>query len=157
MTILADQSSYCLNNQNNNSKLPQAFLKLVYLALITIECPSTSSQTRHLYSCSYRRICEQILKIDKNQERPHLFDDNEPLIRLYSCLIVLLTCNKIIDLISSYNQLRLDLNSKSFIDLFVTNRGVIALYRWLKPPSHHRRCKINRKKNFLIISNLIFF
>ncbi len=75
------------------------------------------------------------------KERPHFFDDTEPLIRLYSCLIVLLTCNKIIDLIASYNQLRLDLNSKVFIDLFVTNYGIIALYRWLKPPSQHKRCK----------------
>ncbi|CAF4017445.1 unnamed protein product [Rotaria sp. Silwood2] len=112
---------------------------LIYFSLITIECPTTSGQTRHLYSCSYRRLCEQILKCEKNQERPHLFDDNEPLIRLYACLIVLLTCNKIIDLIACYNQLRLDLNSKAFIDLFVTNFGIIALYRWLKPPSHHKR------------------
>ncbi len=75
------------------------------------------------------------------KERPHLFDDNEPLIRLYACLIVLLTCNKIIDLIASYNQLRLDLNSKPFIDLFVTNYGIIALYRWLKPATHHKAHK----------------
>ncbi|CAF0752819.1 unnamed protein product [Adineta steineri] len=137
LTILADQSSFCLNK--NHSNLIISYLKLVYFSLITIECPITSGQTRHLYSCSYRRLCEQILKCDKNQERPHLFDDNEPLIRLYACLIVLLTCNKIIDLITSYNQLRLDLNSKPFIDLFVTNYGIIALYRWLKPPSHHKR------------------
>ncbi|CAF0721773.1 unnamed protein product [Adineta steineri] len=137
LTILADQSSFCLNK--NHSNLIISYLKLVYFSLIMIECPTTSGQTRHLYSCSYRRLCEQILKCDKNQERPHLFDDNEPLIRLYACLIVLLTCNKIIDLITSYNQLRLDLNSKPFIDLFVTNYGIIALYRWLKPPSHHKR------------------
>ncbi|CAF0890680.1 unnamed protein product [Adineta ricciae] len=137
LTILADQSNFCLNK--NHSNLILSYLKLVYYSLITIECPTTGGQTRHLHSCSYRRLCEQILKCEKNQERPHLFDDNEPLIRLYACLIVLLTCNKIIDLIACYNQLRLDLNSKAFIDLFVTNRGIIALYRWLKPPSHHKR------------------
>ncbi|CAF0922558.1 unnamed protein product [Rotaria sp. Silwood1] len=138
LSILADQSSFCLNK--NYSNLILSYLKLVYFSLITIECPTTSGQTRHLHSCSYRRLCEQILKCDKNQkERSHLFDDNEPLIRLYACLIVLLTCNKIIDLIACYNQLRLDLNSKAFIELFVTNYGIIALYRWLKPPSHHKR------------------
>ncbi|CAF1168159.1 unnamed protein product [Rotaria sordida] len=139
INILVDQSSFCLNK--NYSNLILSYLKLVYFSLISIECPTTSGQTRHLYSCSYRRLCEQILKCEKNQERPHLFDDNEPLIRLYACLIVLLTCNKIIDLITCYNQLRLDLNSKAFIDLFVTNYGIIAFYRWLKPPSHHKRCK----------------
>lgn len=156
LTILIDQSTFGWNKTNSNFTL--SYLKLLYFSLITIECPTTNGQTRHLHSCSHRRLCEQILKCEKNQvssmeydwinssgisskERPHFFDDNEPLIRLYSCLIVLLTCNQIIDLIASYNQLRLDLNSKAFIDLFVTNRGVIALYRWLKPPSPHRRCK----------------
>ncbi|CAF2054553.1 unnamed protein product [Rotaria magnacalcarata] len=137
LSILADQSSFCLHK--NHSNLILSYLKLVYFSLITIECPTTSGQTRHLYSCSYRRLCEQILKCEKNQERPHLFDDNEPLIRLYACLIVLLTCNKIIDLIACYNQLRLDLNSKPFIDIFVQNYGIVSLYRWLRPPSHHKR------------------
>jgi hypothetical protein len=65
LTILADQSSFCLNK--NNSNLILSYLKLIYFSLITIECPTTSGQTRHLYSCSYRRLCEQILKCDKNQ------------------------------------------------------------------------------------------
>ena len=65
LSILADQSSYCFNR--NHSALTLSYLKLVYFSLITIECPTTSGQTRHLYSCSYRRLCEQILKCDKNQ------------------------------------------------------------------------------------------
>lgn len=65
LTILADQSAFCLNK--NHSNLILSYLKLVYFSLITIECPTTSGQTRHLYSCSYRRLCEQILKCEKNQ------------------------------------------------------------------------------------------
>jgi len=65
LTILADQSSFCFNK--NHSNLTLAYLKLVYFSLIIIECPTTSGQTRHLYSCSYRRLCEQILKCEKNQ------------------------------------------------------------------------------------------
>lgn len=77
LSILADQSSYCFNR--NHSGLTLSYLKLVYFSLITIECPTTSGQTRHLYSCSYRRLCEQILKCDKNQvgvafERPRCLD-----------------------------------------------------------------------------------
>jgi hypothetical protein len=67
LTILADQSSFCFNK--NHSNLILSYLKLVYFSLITIECPTTSGQTRHLYSCSYRRLCEQILKCEKNQVR----------------------------------------------------------------------------------------
>lgn len=65
LTILADQSSFCLNKIHSNLIL--SYLKLVYYSLIIIECPTTNGQTRHLYSCSYRRLCEQILKCDKNQ------------------------------------------------------------------------------------------
>jgi len=67
LTILADQSSFCLNKSHSNLTL--AYFKLVYFSLIIIECPTTSGQTRHLYSCSYRRLCEQILKCEKNQVR----------------------------------------------------------------------------------------
>ncbi|CAF0981570.1 unnamed protein product, partial [Didymodactylos carnosus] len=121
LSLLADQSNYYINNSK---------LTLTYLTLIYVECP-TNTTTRHLYSCSYRRICEQILKpnllkhskitaTDNDQghsKSPCLFNDNEPLIRLYSCLIVLLTCNKIIDLISCYNQIRSDMNDVWYIDL----------------------------------------
>jgi hypothetical protein len=65
LTILVDQSTFCLNKGHTNLTL--AYLKLVYYSLITIECPTTSGQTRHLHSCSYRRLCEQILKCEKNQ------------------------------------------------------------------------------------------
>jgi hypothetical protein len=65
LTILADQSSFCLNKAHLNLTL--SYLKLLYYSLIIIECPTTSGQTRHLYSCSYRRLCEQILKCEKNQ------------------------------------------------------------------------------------------
>ena len=65
LTILADQSNICLNK--NHSNLILSYLKLVYYSLITIECPTTGGQTRHLHSCSYRRLCEQILKCEKNQ------------------------------------------------------------------------------------------
>jgi hypothetical protein len=65
LSILADQSSFCLNKSQSNLTL--SYLKLVYFSLIIIECPTTSGQTRHLYSCSYRRLCEQILKCEKNQ------------------------------------------------------------------------------------------
>ena len=65
LTILADQASFCLHQ--TQSGLTLSFLRLVYLSLITIECPTTSGQTRHLHSCSYRRLCEQILRCDKNQ------------------------------------------------------------------------------------------
>ena len=65
LTILADQASFCLHQ--SQSSLTLSFLRLVYLSLITIECPATSGQTRHLHSCSYRRLCEQILRCDKNQ------------------------------------------------------------------------------------------
>lgn len=67
ITILADQTSFCLSR--NQPSLTLAFLKLVYFSLITIESPTNNGQIRHLYSCSYRRLCEQILKCDKNQVR----------------------------------------------------------------------------------------
>lgn len=65
INILVDQSSFCLNK--NHSNLILSYLKLVYFSLIAIECPNTPGQTRQLYSCSYRRLCELILKCDKNQ------------------------------------------------------------------------------------------
>lgn len=67
LTILGDQSSFCLSR--NHSGLTLSFLKLVYFSLITIECPTSSGQTRHLHSCSYRRLCDQISKCGKNQVR----------------------------------------------------------------------------------------
>jgi hypothetical protein len=65
LTILAEQSSFCLNKTHSNLTL--SYLKLVYYSLIIIECPTTNAQTRHFHSCSYRRLCEQILKCEKNQ------------------------------------------------------------------------------------------
>ena len=65
LSILADQSTFCLNK--NQPNLTLSYLKLVYYSLIAIECPTGSGQTRHLHSCSYRRLCEQILKCEKNQ------------------------------------------------------------------------------------------
>ena len=69
LVLLADQTNVCLSR--NSSPLTLAFLKLVYFSLITIECPTatpTNGQNhRTLYSSSYRRLCEQILKCEKSQ------------------------------------------------------------------------------------------